>query len=85
MLVSTIKLYQQYYNIEQTGSLDKKTIGQMMVPRYGNRDIGNDSLFMQHSANHEQTARQLQDDNCTRLLQVASRDAVEFQGNMIVL
>ncbi|KAK2636370.1 hypothetical protein Ddye_031162 [Dipteronia dyeriana] len=32
MLVSTIKLYQQYYNIEQMGRLDEKTTGQMMVP-----------------------------------------------------
>ncbi|KAK0575298.1 hypothetical protein LWI29_036906 [Acer saccharum] len=52
MLVSATKLYQQYYNIEQTGRLDEKTIGQMMVPRCGKRDIGNDTSFMQHSANH---------------------------------
>ncbi|KAK1554123.1 hypothetical protein Q3G72_008123 [Acer saccharum] len=39
-LVSGIKSYQKFYNIEQTGQLDTKTIAQMILPRCGNRDFG---------------------------------------------
>ncbi|KAK2636369.1 hypothetical protein Ddye_031161 [Dipteronia dyeriana] len=39
-LVAAIKSYQKFYNIEQTGQLDTKTIAQMILPRCGNRDVG---------------------------------------------
>ncbi|KAK4842024.1 hypothetical protein QYF36_014432 [Acer negundo] len=40
MLVSAIKSYQKFYNTEQTGQLDMKTIAHMILPRCGNRDVG---------------------------------------------
>ncbi|KAK2636261.1 hypothetical protein Ddye_031053 [Dipteronia dyeriana] len=39
-LVATIKSYQKFYNIEQTGQLDTKTIAQKILPRCRNRDVG---------------------------------------------
>ncbi|KAL5761953.1 hypothetical protein ACOSP7_018217 [Xanthoceras sorbifolium] len=47
-LVSAIKSYQQYYNLQQTGQLDTKTVGQMILPRCGNRDVGNQTSHSSH-------------------------------------
>ncbi|KAL5761954.1 hypothetical protein ACOSP7_018218 [Xanthoceras sorbifolium] len=54
VLVSAINSYQRYYNLEQTGLLDEKTVAQMMLPRCGYPDVENSTSFMQ-SANHLQS------------------------------
>lgn len=45
-LVNAITTYQKFYHLEQTGELDANTIGQMILPRCGNPDVGNQSTFL---------------------------------------
>ncbi|WCJ20896.1 matrix metalloproteinase [Euphorbia peplus] len=56
-LESAIKTYQLNYHLNSTGSLDPKTVSQMMVPRCGVADIINGTTRMESGKKHKSKSK----------------------------
>ncbi|WCJ20895.1 matrix metalloproteinase [Euphorbia peplus] len=56
-LEAAIKTYQLNFHLNSTGSLDPKTVSQMMVPRCGVADIINGTTRMESGKSHKSTSK----------------------------